>query len=131
VTKGTWYIVAFTALSIAAAVLLPAYSVVILLLLAWSYPSRYTRGRDVYWVFALYVGAKAFETFDEPLLAMGHLASGHTLKPLAAALAGFVVCRMLMLRRLEEPDMPGGDGGARRRRVVPRGAHGQGLSSRT
>ena len=38
--------------------ILQAYSVVILLLIALWLPSRYTRGDDVYWVFACYVVAK-------------------------------------------------------------------------
>jgi hypothetical protein len=80
---------------------LQAYSVVILLLMALLLPSRYTRGDDIYWVFAGYVVAKLLETFDKQLFAIGHLASGHTLKHLAAAVAGLVVCRMLLLRRLQ------------------------------
>ena len=82
---------------------LQGYSVVILLLIAILYPSRYTRGNDVYWVFACYVLAKLLELFDRQLLAFGHLVSGHTLKHVAAAAAGFIVCRMLMLRTLREP----------------------------
>ncbi|MCU0789379.1 MAG: ceramidase domain-containing protein [Verrucomicrobia bacterium] len=81
---------------------LQGYSVVIVLLLA-TLPSRYTRGHDIYWVFAAYVVAKLLETFDREFLALGHLVSGHTLKHLAAAVAGIVVCRMLMLRTLHEP----------------------------
>jgi len=69
-----------------------------LLLIALLQPSRYTRGNDLYWVFAGYVIAKGFELLDKQLLELGHLVSGHTLKHLAAAVAGFVVCRMLMLR---------------------------------
>jgi hypothetical protein len=79
---------------------LQAYSVVILFLLALLQPSRYTRGNDIYWVFAGYVAAKLLETFDRQLFALGQLASGHTLKHVAAAVAALVVCRMLWLRRL-------------------------------
>ena len=43
---------------------LQGYSVVILFLLARLQPSRYTRGNDIYWVFAGYVIAKLLETFD-------------------------------------------------------------------
>ncbi len=82
---------------------LQGYSVVILLLIALLHPSRYTRGNDVYWVFAGYVIAKLLELFDREVLAFGHLVSGHTLKHVAAAVAGFVVCRMLMLRTLRRP----------------------------
>jgi len=54
-------------------------------------------------VFAWYVIAKLLELFDRQVLALGHLVSGHTLKHLAAAAAGFVICRMLALRTLREP----------------------------
>ena len=82
-------------------VVLQGYSVVILFLMALLQPSRYTRGNDIYWVFAGYVLAKLLETFDRQLLSVGHLVSGHTLKHLAAAFAGLVVCRMLWLRSLQ------------------------------
>jgi hypothetical protein len=88
--------------------ILQAYSVVMLLLLALVQPSRYTRGRDVYWVFAAYVAAKLLEHFDRQLLELGSLVSGHTLKHLAAALAGFVVCLMLVRRKLKPGEAPGG-----------------------
>ena len=78
--------------------ILQAYSVVILLLIALWLPSRYTRGDDVYWVFACYVVAKVAELLDAQLLALGNVVSGHTLKHVAAAAAGLVVCRMLVLR---------------------------------
>jgi hypothetical protein len=77
------------------------YAVVILFLLAKLQPSRYTRGNDIYWVFAGYVLAKLLETFDRPLYELGHIASGHTLKHIAAAIAGLVVARMLYLRKLQ------------------------------
>jgi hypothetical protein len=77
---------------------LQGYSVVILLVITLLHRSRYTRGSDIYWVFAAYVAAKLFEWLDGEILALGNLVSGHTLKHLAAAAAGFVVCRMLMLR---------------------------------
>jgi hypothetical protein len=88
---------------------LQGYSVVILFLLAWLQPSRYTRGNDIYWVFAGYVIAKLLETFDRQLYELGHVTSGHSLKHVAAAVAALVVCRMLWLRRLQ----PGPAGGIR------------------
>ena len=81
--------------------ILQAYAVAMLLLIALSQPSRYTRGNDVYWVFGAYVAAKVLEFFDWQVLALGDFVSGHTLKHLAAAVGGAVVCRMLMLRTLE------------------------------
>jgi hypothetical protein len=83
---------------------LQVYSVVMLFVLALLYRSRYTRGNDIYWVFAAYVVAKIFETFDhEILLALGNLMSGHSLKHLAAAAGSLLVMRMLWLRRLQRP----------------------------
>jgi hypothetical protein len=78
--------------------ILQGYSVVILLLIAVLLPSRYTRERDVYWVFAWYVIAKILEALDRHIYALGNLVSGHTLKHLAAGAAGLVVCRMLLRR---------------------------------
>jgi len=117
-------IIGFTVLSVVAAVLLPAmpqpaayhdfadhramFGVANFLdvasnlgFLLATLPSRYTRGHDVYWVFAAYVVAKLLDTFDREFLTLG--LSGHTLKHLLAAVAGIVVCRMLMLRTLREP----------------------------
>jgi hypothetical protein len=71
--------------------------------LALLYRSRYTRGNDIYWVFAAYVVAKIFETFDREILALGNLMSGHSLKHLAAAVGSLLVMRMLWLRRLQRP----------------------------
>ncbi|MCU0668285.1 MAG: alkaline phytoceramidase [Myxococcota bacterium] len=80
---------------------LQAYAVVILLLIALWLPSRYTRGGDVYAVFGAYVVAKIAEVLDAPLYEMGHVVSGHTLKHLAAAVGGALVCRMLLRRTLD------------------------------
>jgi hypothetical protein len=83
--------------------ILQGYSVVIVLLLALLSPSRYTRGNDLYWVFGWYVLSKLLETFDAQVLALGSVVSGHTLKHVAAAMAGVSVCYMLMHRTLETP----------------------------
>jgi hypothetical protein len=86
--------------------ILQGYSVVILLLIAVLLRSRYTRERDIYWVFAWYVGAKALEALDRPIFALGNLVSGHSLKHLAAGAAGIVVCWMLLRRRPSHPIEP-------------------------
>lgn len=80
------------------------YAVVVLLVIAWSRPSRYTRGSDIYWVVGAYVAAKVLEELDAAIFALGNVVSGHTLKHLAGAAAGLVVCRMLVLRRLRTPE---------------------------
>ncbi len=82
-------------------VALQAYAVGALLFLAVGYPSRYTRGSDLYGVFAAYLLAKVLEFFDREVLAMGQLVSGHSLKHVTAAIAALLVCRMLWLRKLE------------------------------
>ena len=53
------------------------------LLLALLLPPRYTRSRD----FA-----------DRHIYSLGHIVSGHTLKHVAAAAAGYLIIRMLPLR---------------------------------
>lgn len=82
---------------------LQAYAVIALLLITWSHASRYTRGEYLYWVFAGYVIAKLFETFDREIYGLGGVISGHSLKHLAAAVAGAIVCLMLRRRALREP----------------------------
>jgi hypothetical protein len=79
-------------------VVLQGYAVTILVMIAWLYPSRYTRGGDIYWVFAAYAASKLLELLDREVFALGGLVSGHTLKHVAAAVAGLLVCRMLLLR---------------------------------
>jgi hypothetical protein len=78
--------------------ILQGYSVIILLLLAVLLPSRYTRARDIYWVFGWYLIAKILEAVDAQIFALGNLVSGHTIKHLAAGAAGLVVCFMLARR---------------------------------
>ena len=85
--------------------ILQGYSVVILLVLAMLKPSRYTLGNWLYWVFAWYVLSKVLETFDVEVHELTHAVSGHTLKHIAAAIAGVAVCRMLMRRTLIVTDL--------------------------
>jgi hypothetical protein len=80
---------------------LQGYAVVLLFMLTRLHPSRYTRGTDLYWVFAGYVFAKVFETLDRPIFELGQLISGHSLKHVAAGAAALLVARMLRLRRLQ------------------------------
>jgi len=71
------------------------------LLLALLLRACYTRSRDFAVVFGFYVLAKIFETADRQIYSLGHVVSGHTLKHLAAAAAGYWMLRMLRLRELE------------------------------
>jgi len=87
--------------------ILQAYAVVVLLLLAMLQPSRYTRGSDLFWIFGWYVASKLLEHFDAQVLALAQVVSGHTLKHLAASVAGFVACYNLAHRTLKKPaDQP-------------------------
>jgi hypothetical protein len=68
------------------------------LLLALLLPPKYTRGTDFVVVVGFYVLAKILEESDRQVFAAGHLVSGHTLKHLAAAAAGYWILRMLQRR---------------------------------
>ena len=73
------------------------YALLVLLLMLFL-PAKYSRTADLGVVAGLYVLAKLLETFDRQVFALGHVVSGHTLKHVAAALAGFWILRMLQRR---------------------------------
>jgi hypothetical protein len=75
-----------------------AYSILVLLI-ALVLPPRYTRGSDLAVTAGFYVLAKVLEILDKPIFGVGHIVSGHTLKHLAAAAAGYWILRMLQKRR--------------------------------
>jgi hypothetical protein len=70
-----------------------------LVLILQFFPPRYTGAS--YWVIAasLYALAKALEYFDAKVYSAGSILSGHTLKHLAAAAAGFAILRLFQTRR--------------------------------
>lgn len=68
------------------------------LIAALLLPPRYTRGSDFLVIAGLYLLAKICETADRQIFSLGHLVSGHTLKHLAAGVAGYWVLRMLQKR---------------------------------
>ena len=82
---------------------LQAYAVIVLLKLAAMHPSRYTHGAAIYAVFAGYLLAKVFEHYDRQIFELTGTVSGHTLKHVAAGLAGLPVAYMLWRRRLVVP----------------------------
>lgn len=67
-------------------------------LLIWRWPGRYGRGGDWLAALGLYVLALTLEWLDKPVFAATGFVSGHTLKHLAAAAAGWMVLRHLRLR---------------------------------
>jgi hypothetical protein len=75
-----------------------AYSALVILL-SFFFPRRYTRSTDFGLVVGFYALAKALEFFDKPVFAALHVVSGHTLKHLAAAAAGYCILRMLQKRK--------------------------------
>lgn len=75
-----------------------AYSALVILL-AFLFPRRYTRSADFGLVIGFYALAKALETFDKAIFATLRIVSGHTLKHLAAAGAGYCILRMLQKRK--------------------------------
>ncbi len=77
-------------------------SILSIILLAILFPSRYTRGRDIYVIIFLYGLAKLAEMLDEEIYRFGQIVSGHTLKHLLAGLAIYWILRMLKKRRLLE-----------------------------
>lgn len=75
-----------------------AYSALVILL-ALFFPPRYTRSFDLGLVVGFYALAKALEFYDKPIFAAQRMVSGHTLKHLAAAAAGYCILRMVQKRQ--------------------------------
>ena len=75
------------------------YTLVLILLLLWLFPARYTHGADMLVALGFYVLAKVFESLDRQVFRLGHLISGHTLKHLAAAAGIYWIFRMLDFRQ--------------------------------
>jgi hypothetical protein len=71
----------------------------LMLLMPLLLKSRYSRRMDFAIVFGFYALAKLFEMADKSIFRLGHLVSGHTLKHLAAAMAGYWILRMLERRK--------------------------------
>jgi hypothetical protein len=67
--------------------------------LAMLLPARYTRSWDWGVAGGYYLLAKVLETADRQVFSLAHLVSGHTLKHMAAAAAGYWILRMLEKRK--------------------------------
>jgi hypothetical protein len=76
------------------------YPMVALPLILWLFPkANYTAGNYLFWVVFWYALSKVLEFFDTEIFSLlGHTVSGHSLKHLAAAVATFVVVRMIAVR---------------------------------
>ena len=75
-------------------------SIAVVLAIALLYRSRYTHGAAIFAVAAAYGAAKVLESFDYDIFALGRLASGHTLKHVAAAGGVWLLLRSLEQRKL-------------------------------
>ncbi|MBI4650583.1 ceramidase domain-containing protein [Candidatus Desantisbacteria bacterium] len=61
------------------------YSMILIPLLLWLFPSRYKRVNDI-WILLLFYGiAKAFEVFDKQIFETLKLISGHSIKHIISA----------------------------------------------
>ncbi|SFO15557.1 Ceramidase [Nitrosospira briensis] len=74
------------------------YSILLIILLAIYFRSRYARGADIYIALAIYAVAKLAEIADRAIYDFGQVISGHTVKHLLAAGAIYWVLRMLRKR---------------------------------
>jgi hypothetical protein len=74
------------------------YPILILPIVLWFFPDyRYTAGRSLGWIIALYVFSKILEYYDKEVFELfGHLVSGHTLKHLSAGTGALVLLLMLL-----------------------------------
>jgi hypothetical protein len=86
-----------------------AGSITVILVIATLFPSRYTRGNEVYRVAVLYAAAKVAEILDAPLFGLGGFLSGHSIKHLLAAAAVWQVLYTLRRRVLKDIDRPDPD----------------------
>lgn len=74
------------------------YALLLIVLLSLMLPTAHTHGDTIPKAIGLYILAKAAETFDQQIFALGQIVSGHTLKHLIAALAIWWITRMLQER---------------------------------
>jgi hypothetical protein len=75
------------------------YPLVAIPLLLSAWPPRYTLGGAILATVGVYAFAKVFELLDRPILELGSVVSGHTLKHLLAGGAGYVIVWMVDSRR--------------------------------
>jgi hypothetical protein len=67
----------------------------------WLFPARYTHGRYLVYSIVWYVLAKVLESYDAPIFnLLGGILSGHTLKHLAVAIGIYTMLLYLKDRRL-------------------------------
>lgn len=80
--------------------LMQLYPMLLIPLLLWLYPPRYSGDRDILIVIGLYLLALLCDLTDRPIAALTGLFSGHTAKHVIAALAMYWVVLRLRRRRI-------------------------------
>lgn len=70
-----------------------------LVLILSLFPPKYTGTSYWFGAATLYALAKLLEYYDDKVFSVGEIVSGHTLKHLAAAAAGFAILRLFEVRR--------------------------------
>jgi hypothetical protein len=76
------------------------FSIVVLTLIVALFPPRYSGVRYLAAAFALFVGAKLFESFDRQIYLSGKIVSGHSLKHVTAGISSYLILRMLQVRHV-------------------------------
>ena len=76
------------------------YPMLLIPLLLWLYPPRYSGDKDIFTVIALYLLALLCDFLDYPIAALTGEVSGHTVKHVIAALAMYWVVVRLRRRRI-------------------------------
>lgn len=79
--------------------LIQLYPMLLIPLLLWLYPARYSGDRHILIVIVLYVLALACDFMDHAIASLSGLVSGHTMKHMIAALAVYWVLLGLRLRK--------------------------------
>ncbi len=67
-------------------------------LMLWLFPPRYTRGYDFMITIGWYGLSKASEALDGPIFSAGNIMSGHSLKHIFAAIGTYWILRMILKR---------------------------------
>jgi hypothetical protein len=80
-------------------ILVQYFPVVLIPLIIFLFPSRYTRKMDFIIIILIYALAKVFEIYDRTIYGGGKLISGHTIKHLIASYSAYFLLRMLRLRK--------------------------------
>lgn len=74
------------------------FTLLVIPLILFLFPPRYTRGADFVVAVVVYSLAKVLESLDKVVFGLSQVVSGHTLKHLTAAVAVYWILRMLEKR---------------------------------